>query len=119
MFHSLCMILMGRFIFTLIGTTAVKVVNFSNSKSFASSPDINIVVSKSLGITKLADGCPDVNLYSFNEYTTKWAQLDKAMRTPILDIHNECGYTVHTQHFSKFAVGGIKPQLSSSIVNEQ
>ena len=40
-------------------TAAAKMVNFSNSKSFASSPDINIVVSKSLGVTKLADGCPD------------------------------------------------------------
>jgi hypothetical protein len=101
------------------GTTAVKVVNFSNSSSFVSSPDINIIVSKSLDMTKLADGCPDLKLYSFNESTAKWQQLDKPTRTPILDVHDECGYTLHIQHFSKFAVGGIKPQLSSSIVNEQ
>jgi hypothetical protein len=36
-----------------------------------------------------------------------------------LDIDDECGYTLHTQHFSKFAVGGVKQQASSSIINEQ
>jgi hypothetical protein len=103
------------------GTTeaVARIVNFSNSKSFASSPDINIIVSKSLGTTKLADGCPDINLYSFDESVTKWAQLNKPMRIPVLDINDECGYSLHTQHFSKFAVGGVKQQASSSIVNEQ
>jgi hypothetical protein len=100
-------------------TTAAKIVNFSNSKSFASSPDINIVVSKSLDTTKLADGCPDINLYSFDESTTKWAQLDKPLRIQALDVDSECGYTLHTQHFSKFAVGGVKQQASSPIISEQ
>jgi hypothetical protein len=100
-------------------TAAVKIVNFSNSKSFASSPDINIIVSKSLGTTKLTDGCPDINLYSFDESVTKWSQLNKPMRIPALDINDECAYSLHTQHFSKFAVGGVKQQAPSSIVNEQ
>jgi hypothetical protein len=100
-------------------TTTAKIVNFSNSKSFASSPDINIVVSKSLDTAKLADGCPDINLYSFDESATKWAQLDKPLRIPALDVDGECGYTLHTQHFSKFAVGGVKQQASSSIIGEQ
>jgi hypothetical protein len=94
-------------------TTAAKIVNFSNSKSFASSPDINIVVSKSLDTAKLADGCPDINLYSFKESATKWTQLDKPLRIPSLDINDKCGYSLHTQHFSKFAVGGVKQQTSS------
>jgi hypothetical protein len=72
-----------------------------------------------LGVTKLADGCPDINLYSFNESVTTWRQLDKPQRMPALDIDDECGYALHTQHFSKFAVGGVKQQASSSIINEQ
>jgi hypothetical protein len=91
-------------------TAATKVVNFSNPKSFASSPDISILVSKSsrLSIAKLPDGCPDISLYSFNESVAKWQQLDKPIRAAILDVHDECGYILQTQHFSKFAVGGIK-----------
>jgi hypothetical protein len=101
------------------GTGPVKAINFSDSKSFAVSPDINIVVTKSLNlpITKLPDGCPDIKLYSFNESTGKWQQLDKPIREATLDSHEECGYILHTHHFSKFAVGGIKEQ--SSIVLEQ
>jgi hypothetical protein len=97
----------------------VKVANFSNSKSFASSPDINILVSKSpdLFITKLPDGCPDIRLYSFNESVAKWQRLDNPTRAAMLDVHDKCGYSLHTQHFSKFAVGGIKEQ--SSIVSER
>jgi hypothetical protein len=100
-------------------TGPVKVINFSDSKSFAVSPDINIVVTKSmdLPITKLPDGCPDIKLYSFNESAGKWQQLDKPIRKAMLDAREECGYILHTQHFSKFAVGGIKEQ--SSIVLEQ
>jgi hypothetical protein len=91
-------------------TAATKVVNFSNPKSFASSPDISILVSKSsrLSIAKLPDGCPDISLYSFNESVAKWQQLDKPIRAAILDVHDECGYMLQTQHFSKFAVGGTK-----------
>jgi RibD C-terminal domain len=49
------------------GETTAKIASFSNSKSFASYPDINIIANKSLRITKLAGGYPDINLYSFNE----------------------------------------------------
>jgi hypothetical protein len=70
-------------------------------------------VSKSspqLNISKLPDGCPDVKLYSFNEFDAKWQQLDKPIRSATLDTHDECGYILQTQHFSKFAVGGIREQ---------
>jgi hypothetical protein len=47
-------------------------------------------------------------------------QLDKPLRIQALDVDGECGYTLHTQHFSKFAVGGVKQQASSSsIIGEQ
>jgi hypothetical protein len=91
-------------------TSAIKVVNFSNPKLFASSPDISILVSKSsphLTMSKLPDGCPNISLYSFNDSIAKWQQLDKPIRAAMLDIHDECGYILQTQHFSKFAVGGI------------
>jgi hypothetical protein len=97
-----------------IGETAkIKVANFSDPNSFATSPDISILVSKSspqLNISKLPDGCPDVKLYSFNEFDAKWQQLDKPIRSATLDTHDECGYILQTQHFSKFAVGGIREQ---------
>ncbi|MGB7954572.1 MAG: hypothetical protein WCF23_11385 [Candidatus Nitrosopolaris sp.] len=94
-------------------TSAIKVVNFSNPKLFASSPDISILVRKSsphLAMSKLPDGCPNISLYSFNESIAKWQQLDKPIRAAMLDIHDECGYILQTQHFSKFAVGGILEQ---------
>ncbi len=47
------------------------------------------------------------SLYSFNESIAKWQQLDKPIRAAMLDVHDECGYILQTQHFSKFAVGGI------------
>jgi hypothetical protein len=91
-------------------TAATKVVNFSNPKSFASSPYISALVSKSsyLSISKLPDGCPDIRLYSFNESIAKWQQLNKPVRATMQDTHDECGYILQTQHFSKFAVGGIR-----------
>jgi hypothetical protein len=91
-------------------TAATKVVNFSDPKSFASSPYISVLVSKSsyLSISQLPDGCPDIRLYSYNESIAKWQQLDKPGRATMQDTHDECGYILQTQHFSKFAVGGIK-----------
>ena len=37
-------------------------------------------------------------------------QLDKPIQAAMLDIHDECGYILQIQHFSKFAVGGILEQ---------
>jgi hypothetical protein len=92
------------------GAGEVKVVNFSNPKSFISSPEITIYVNRSINITKLADGCPDIRLFSFNESTANWQQqVDKPIHAAMLDVHNECAYILRTEHFSKFAVGGVKP----------
>jgi hypothetical protein len=90
-----------------------KVINFSNVTSFVSSPQINILVSKSLNTTKLSDGCPDMTLFFFNENTGKWQTLNKPVRQPSGDIVGKCSYILETGHFSKFAVGGIKPEVLS------
>jgi hypothetical protein len=87
-----------------------KVINFSNVTSFVSSPQINILVSKSLDTTKLSDGCPDMTIFFFNENTGKWQTLNKPVREPSGDIVGKCSYILETGHLSKFAVGGIKPQ---------
>jgi hypothetical protein len=91
------------------GVGEAKVVNFSNPRLFISSPEITILVNKSLNITKLADGCPDVRLFSFSEPNANWQQVAKPIHTAMLDVHNECAYILRTEHFSKFAVGGVKP----------
>lgn len=96
------------------GAGEVKAVNFSNAKSFVSSPEATILVNKSLNMTKLADGCPDISLFSFNESTGNWQQIGKPIRVEMLDVHNECAYILRTEHFSKFAVGGPKPPTGSA-----
>ena len=104
-----------------IGGEGGKVVNFSNPKSFASSPEIKILVSKAFNITKLADGCPDIRLISINEsvatvaHEASWKTSIKPIRDKGTDSENACGYTLKTGHFSKFAVGGsISPPLQES-----
>lgn len=94
-------------------------VNFSNSSFFKSSPAIHIIVSKLVPgpINRLSDGCPSIGLFSFNEVDKKWELSSKPVREPAFDRLNWCGYTLQTQHFSKFAVGGIKQ--SSSLVSER
>jgi len=90
-------------------------INFSNPDSFVSSPEITILVNKSLNITRLADGCPDIKLFSFNESRANWQQqVDKPIHAAILDVDNECAYILRTEHFSKFAVGGVKPPPTES-----
>jgi hypothetical protein len=66
-------------------------------------------VNKSLNTTKLSDGCPNITTFFFNEYLGKWQILNKPIRDPARDTMDKCSYTIETGHFSKFAVGGIKP----------
>jgi hypothetical protein len=84
-------------------------IKFSNPNSFISSPQLKILVNKSLNASKLIDGCPSISLLSFNESLVKWENSTKPIRDKAMDIGNECGYILETEHFSKFAVGGIKP----------
>jgi hypothetical protein len=104
-----------------IGGEGGKVVNFSNPKSFTSSPEIKILVSKAFNITKLADGCPDIRLISINEsvataaHEASWKTSIKPIRDKGTDSENACGYTLKTGHFSKFAVGGsISPHYKKA-----
>jgi hypothetical protein len=84
-------------------------IDFSNTESFISSPLSYISINKSLNTAKLNDGCPDVSLYAYNEINEQWDTLDKLQRYGLFDTEEKCGYIIKLQHFSKFAVGGIKP----------
>lgn len=85
-------------------------VSFSSATAFDSPPKIKTLIKRNLEVPKLADGCPDVNLYLLNEAVnpTIWTFLNKPTREPTLDNAQECGYSVQPDHFSKFAVGGVK-----------
>jgi hypothetical protein len=83
-------------------------INFSDPNSFISSPEIVIAVSKSLAAEKLGDGCPKMAAGLFNDETGKW-QPAKINRTKAEDTAETCSYNLLTQHFSKFAVGGVVP----------
>jgi len=84
-------------------------IDFSNTESFISSPLSYISINKSLNTAKLNDGCPDISLYAYNEINEQWDTLDKLQRYGLFDTEEKCGYIIKLQHFSKFAVGGIKP----------
>jgi hypothetical protein len=84
-------------------------LNFSDPANFISSPEIIIGASKSLNTVKLDDGCPKLAAGLFNEQSGKW-QPAKINRTQSLDASTvECSYKLQTEHFSKFAVGGVVP----------
>jgi hypothetical protein len=96
--------------FVVEGVGEKKVVNFTNLNSFKSSPQINMLVSRSLNTTKLADGCADIRLFFFNVNASNWQNSNKPIRDKAIDTVSDCGYTIETGHFSKFAVGGVKPR---------
>jgi hypothetical protein len=84
-------------------------LNFSDPANFISSPEIIIDALKSLNSVKLDDGCPKLAAGLFNEQSGKW-QPAKINRTQSLDTSTvECSYKLQTEHFSKFAVGGVVP----------
>lgn len=87
-----------------VGQEAVK---FSNPAAFKSSPLIQILVAKALPTPKLTDGCPDIRLFAINQASGNWETLTKPTRDVAIDKPGECGFTLETGHFSKFAVGGI------------
>ncbi|HJT85856.1 MAG TPA: hypothetical protein VJ697_15340 [Nitrososphaeraceae archaeon] len=84
-------------------------IDFSNPESFITTPLSYISINKYLDTSKLEDGCPDVSLYAYNEIDKQWNILDKLQRYEFLDTQEKCGYVMELPHFSKFAVGGIKP----------
>lgn len=93
-----------------IGDFGSSPASFSSAAAFDSPPKIKTLIKRNLEVAKLADGCPDVNLYSLNESVDPavWILLNKPTREPTLDNVQECGFAVQPEHFSKFAVGGVK-----------
>ena len=81
---------------------------FSESGAFQSTPKVKIQVIKTLDVDTLEDGCPDITLLMFNESTSLWQEVRNPVRDATLDTADLCGYVVEPDHFSKFAVGGVK-----------
>jgi hypothetical protein len=82
---------------------------FSDPAAFQSSPIIDILVNKTLSGFEQLDGCADFQLFLLNENSNEWELLEK-LRNPTKDTETQCGFTVETPHFSKFAVGGVRGQ---------
>lgn len=80
--------------------------DFSSASAFQASPKIRTQISKDIDIVKLADGCPDISLYFLDGAT--WTTVKKPARDASLDTTQLCGYVLETDHWSKFAVGGVK-----------
>lgn len=83
-------------------------LNFSDPTFFISSPEVSLIVSKSLNAEKLNDGCPKMAAGLFDDDTGKWrpASLTRSEKG---DSEEVCSYKLLTEHFSKFAVGGVVP----------
>lgn len=86
-------------------------VDFSDPDAFLSSPKIDILVNKTLtGFDDLPDGCSDFVMLFFDEDDNEWKTIQK-LRNPTIDTEDECGYTLLPEHFSTFAVGGVKGNI--------
>jgi hypothetical protein len=89
-------------------------IDFSSPSAFESSPVIDILVNKTLPeFDELPDGCVDFSLLLFNENSEEWELVDQ-LRDPTQDTETQCGFTLFPEHFSKFAVGGVKGQTIST-----
>jgi hypothetical protein len=78
-----------------------------------SSPEIIVGVDKSANISRLADGCPDISLFTINESDVKrWQKINDPKR----ELSSRCAYILKIDHFSKFSVGGVKPSTSQSLL---
>jgi len=89
-------------------------VDYSDPAAFESPPVIDILVNKTLaGFDELPDGCVDFRLLLFNEGTGEWDEISQ-LRDPTRDTEIQCGFTLSPEHFSKFAVGGVKGQTIST-----
>ena len=85
-----------------------KGLNFSDPAYFTSSPEVSLIVSKSLNAEKLGDGCPKMAAGLFDEDTGRWRPANLT-RSEKLGSEDACSYKLLTEHFSKFAVGGVVP----------
>ena len=83
-------------------------VDFSSPSAFQSSPEIDILVNKTLpGFPELPNGCPDFKLLFFDG--TDWSEVQKL--EPTGNFTDACPFTLEPEHFSKFGVGGVIPDV--------
>ncbi len=86
-------------------------IDFSDPAAFQTSPKIDILVNKTLpGFPELPNGCPDFRLLFFNGVA--WEEVQKL--NPTGNFTDFCPFTLEPEHFSKFAVGGVKGQTIST-----
>ena len=88
--------------------SGAKGLNFSDPSYFSSSPEVSLIVSKSLNAEKLNDGCPKMAAGLFDDDTGRWRPANLT-RSEKLGSEDVCSYKLLTEHFSKFAVGGVVP----------
>ncbi len=82
--------------------------DFSSTTAFQASPKVRVLVDRDMDVDKLPDGCPDVSLFLFSEATNQWITVKKPARLAVIDTAESCGYEAETDHWSKFAIGGVK-----------
>ena len=88
--------------------SGAKWLNFSDPTYFTSSPEVSLIVSKSTNAEKLKDGCPKMAAGLFDDDTGRWRPANLT-RSEKLGSEDVCSYKLLTEHFSKFAVGGVVP----------
>jgi hypothetical protein len=88
--------------------SGAKGLNFSDPTYFTSSPEVSLIVSKSLNAERLKDGCPKMAAGLFDDDTGRWRPANLT-RSEKLGSEDVCSYKLLTEHFSKFAVGGVVP----------
>lgn len=97
-------------------STSNQRTNFSDTGSFTSTPHIGIVVDKSANISKLEDGCPEINLFTLDESRENmWQELSEPTRDKTHDNEYGCAYILDLEHFSKFSVGGVRPSSPQTL----
>ena len=88
--------------------SGAKQLNFSDPTYFSSSPEVSRIVSKYLNAERLKDGCPKMAAGLFDDDTGRWRPANLT-RSEKLGSEDVCSYKLLTEHFSKFAVGGVVP----------
>jgi hypothetical protein len=81
---------------------------FSLGTSFASPTTVLMHVDRNLpDASEAPDGCPLLEFYIFDEEKGVWVEPNNPERVVSADESERCGFVIETDHFSKFAVGGI------------
>ena len=77
---------------------------------------MGIVIDKSANISKLEDGCPEINLFTLDESgENMWQKLSEPTRDKTHDNEYGCAYILDLEHFSKFSVGGVRPSSPQTL----